>query len=315
MGLGPHRFGGGGLGVIVVIGLALLFGVDPRALLGGGSVETAPAERSAGPAEPRADDADAKFSSAVLKMTEDAWGGIFQEQGARCSPPTLVLYDRGHQTGCGFGQSAMGPFYCPADRRSISTSPSSRSCRAASARRGGSPRPMCIAHEVGHHVQNLEGTSEKVQAASQRLSKREANQLSVRTELQADCYAGVWAKRDERPQAVPRAGRRRPGPGARPRRSATTPCSEETQGRVVPDAFTHGTSEQRTRWFEQRLRKRQSRRLRHLRGVVRAVGCLISGLGGRGTARRRWLGEELIIAAASGWAPCRVGRPRGGSRR
>ncbi len=203
-------------------------------------------------------------------MTEDAWGSIFQEQGARYDPPTLVLYDRGHQTGCGFGQSAMGPFYCPADQQVYLDLGFFHELSGRFGAPGRFAEAYVIAHEVGHHVQNLEGTSEKVQAASQRLSKREANQLSVRTELQADCYAGVWAKRENDRKPFLEAGDVDQGLAAAAAVGDDT-LQQETQGRVVPDAFTHGSLGAADALVQARLRQRQSRRLRHLRGVVRAA--------------------------------------------
>jgi predicted metalloprotease len=242
----PLMFGGGGLGAVVLVGLALLFGVDPRALLQGGPVGDETGVRTE--QGPRADDEDARFSRAVLAYTEDTWGAIFMERGARYDPPTLVLYDEGHPTGCGFGQSAMGPFYCPLDHRIYLDLTFFRELSGRFGAPGRFAEAYVIAHEVGHHVQNLMGVSERAQAAEQRADRAEANRISVRVELQADCFAGVWARRTEAREKFLDPGDIDQGLAAASAVGDDT-LQRQTQGRVVPDAFTHGTSEQRMRWF------------------------------------------------------------------
>ena len=248
---GGLMLGGGGLGAVVLVGLALLFGVDPRVLLeagaGGGGEQTTGVRTE--PAGPRADDEDARFARTVLAYTEDTWGQIFTERGARYDPPTLVLYDEGHPTGCGFGQSAMGPFYCPNDHRVYLDLSFFRELSSKFGAPGRFAEAYVIAHEVGHHVQNLLGVAERTQAQQQRLGRAEGNQISVRVELQADCFAGVWAMRTNQREKFLDPGDVEQGLTAASAVGDDT-LQRQTQGRVVPDAFTHGTSEQRMRWFQ-----------------------------------------------------------------
>jgi len=241
----PLIFGGGGAGALILVALALVFGVDPRSLLEGGQ----PTEVQ-GSAQPgaRADDEDARFSRAVLAFTEDTWGEVFRERGATYDPPTLVLYDEGHPTGCGFGQSAMGPFYCPLDHRIYLDLDFFRELSGRFGAPGRFAEAYVIAHEVGHHVQNLLGISERSQSAQQRADRVEGNRISVRVELQADCLAGVWAGRTQEAKAFLDPGDIEQGLAAASAVGDDT-LQRETQGRVVPDAFTHGTSAQRMRWF------------------------------------------------------------------
>jgi predicted metalloprotease len=247
---GGLLLGGGGLGTVVLIGLALLFGVDPRLLLEGGGAES-PASQSA-PAGLQANDEDARFASVVLGLTEDTWGQVFAEQGARYQPPTLVLYEQGHPTGCGFGQSAMGPFYCPADQRIYLDLSFFHELSGRFGAPGRFAEAYVIAHEVGHHIQNLTGVSEQAQRAQQQLGGVEGNRVSVRVELQADCYAGVWAARTDQREQILDPGDVEQGLAAA---SAVgdDQLQQQSQGRVVPDAFTHGSSEQRMRWFRKGL--------------------------------------------------------------
>ena len=247
---GGLLLGGGGLGTVVLIGLALLFGVDPRLLLQGGGVED-PAAQSA-PAGLQTNDEDARFASVVLAFTEDTWTEVFAEQGARYQPPTLVLYEEGHPTSCGFGQSAMGPFYCPADQRIYIDLDFFHELSGRFGAPGRFAEAYVIAHEVGHHIQNLTGVSEQAQREQQRLGGVEGNRISVRVELQADCYAGVWAARTEQREQFLDPGDVEQGLAAA---SAVgdDALQSKAQGRVVPDAFTHGSSEQRMRWFRKGL--------------------------------------------------------------
>ena len=254
---GPLMVGGGGLGAIVLIGLALLFGVDPRSLLqgsGDGGFQPSATEpgviQSQGPQGPRADDEDAKFSRAVLAYTEDTWGEVFRQHGATYRPPTLVLYDEDHPTGCGEGQAAMGPFYCPADRKVYLDLSFFHELSGRFGAPGRFAEAYVIAHEVGHHVQNLEGVSDQAQRAEQSTGKVGRNQISVRVELQADCYAGVWAAITNQRTHFLDEGDIDQGLAAASAVGDDT-LQRDTQGRVVPDAFTHGTSAQRTKWFRQ----------------------------------------------------------------
>jgi predicted metalloprotease len=248
---GPVMFGGGGLGAIVLIGLALIFGVDPRQLLqtDGGGYQPASVQQQQGPANGlQSDDEDARFASAVLAYTEDTWGQVFQERGSTYTPPTLVLYDEAHPTGCGFGQAAMGPFYCPADRKVYLDLSFFHELSDRFGAPGRFAEAYVIAHEVGHHVQNLLGVSDEAQQEEQGADRTEANRVSVRVELQADCFAGVWAARTNETRHFLDPGDIDQGLAAASAVGDDT-LQKETQGRVVPDAFTHGTSAQRMRWF------------------------------------------------------------------
>ena len=238
---------GGGLGLVVIVVLALVFGVDPRQLLGGAGPSQV-AERTQ-PQGPRADDEDARFASVVLAYTEDSWKEIFAEKGSTYQPPRLVLYDDAHPTGCGNGQAAMGPFYCPADSKVYLDLSFFKDLSGRFGAPGRFAEAYVIAHEVSHHVQNLTGVSEQAEQVRRTQGKREANQVSVRVELQADCYAGVWAQRTNRKEQFLDPGDIEQGMAAANAVGDDT-LQKETQGRVMPDAFTHGTSEQRMRWFK-----------------------------------------------------------------
>ena len=245
-------FGGRGmsLGTLVVVAVvALVFGINPMTLLGGGPV--APSNQQIGQPQQPADAARPatetdRFVAKVLRTTERSWETIFtNEIGQPYQPPRLVPFTGNVQSACGAAQSAMGPFYCPADSRVYLD----QSFFDELSRRFGAPGDFAaayvIAHEVGHHVQNLLGISGQAQAAQQRSSKTRANAISVQVELQADCLAGVWAKDN--------AGRLEPGDVDEAMRAAAA-IGDDTlqkagQGVVVPESFTHGSSAQRTKWF------------------------------------------------------------------
>ncbi|MBI3197049.1 MAG: zinc metallopeptidase [Rhodospirillales bacterium] len=245
----------GGLGVVGFIVLALLFGADPGEILGGmtgGTSTSAPAPSSSTSrrAQPPAADAETQFVARVLKSTETVWSDIFRDMGKVYREPKLVLFRDATRTDCGVGQAAMGPFYCPADQRVYLDLGFFDELAARFRAPGQFPQAYVIAHEIGHHVQNLLGISGKVQQMRQNMSKRDGNALSVRTELQADCFAGVWANRADRQ----RGGKMIDDRDIDQAMAAATAIGDDklqrqTQGRVVPDSFTHGTSTQRTRWF------------------------------------------------------------------
>jgi hypothetical protein len=245
-----RRGGIGGLGFVIVVVAALLFGVDPGLLLQ--ESEVAPTG-SAPPFQSSAGDDELKeFVSVVLADTEDTWQEIFAEGGRRYSPPTLVLFSDAVASACGFAEAAMGPFYCPADAKVYIDLRFYEELRSRFGAPGDFAQAYVIAHEVGHHVQNVLGISAKVEAARQRAGASEGNRLSVMLELQADCFAGVWAHRAERARSILEAGDIDEGLNA-----ASAIGDDRLQrragGRVVPDSFTHGSSAQRQRWFRRGL--------------------------------------------------------------
>ena len=257
----------GGFGLIAVVVVALVLGVDPMALLGGlgGSGGTtqqvAPQPRQA--ARPAGDDPERRFVALVLKSTEMVWEQQFKELGRQYAAPTLVLFRNQTPTACGTGQTAMGPFYCPGDRKAYIDLAFFDELATRFNAPGRFPQAYVLAHEVGHHVQNLLGISGKVQQMRQSMSKRDGNALSVRTELQADCFAGVWAF-----HAAKQVDGVRVKIGEQDVDQALAAASsigddrlqKQAQGRVVPDSFTHGSSAQRVRWFKAGLENGDVRR-------------------------------------------------------
>lgn len=241
---------GGGLGVVAILLIGMFLGVDPRILLsgvdtlGGGTTveQTGPYQETAAEAELR------EFTATVLATTEDAWAARFAGLGGSYRAPTLVLFTGAVDSACGFAQAAMGPFYCPPDERVFIDLSFFQEMEAQLGAGGDFAPAYVIAHEVGHHVQNLLGYSGRVQELRQRVSQVEANQLSVRLELQADCLAGIWARDTDRLRGLLEAGDIEEALGAA---SAVGDdrLQRQAQGRVVPDSFTHGSSEQRMRWF------------------------------------------------------------------
>jgi predicted metalloprotease len=268
------RGGGISLTTLLIIGaIMLFFGINPLDLLTGGggqpdmtniprfpqsevqrpqrqgyNIPGLPGQPSSGP---KSEDAMKQFVSRVLADTEDVWSDVFQKAGRRYEPPKLVLFDGETRTSCGYGAAQMGPFYCPRDRKVYID----LSFYDELARRFRAPgefaQAYVLAHEVGHHVQQLLGTADQVEALKQRYPQAE-NQIQVRMELQADCYAGVWAALNDQVK-----NRLEPGDVEAGLRAASAigddRIQRQTQGRVVPDAFTHGSSEQRVRWFRRGL--------------------------------------------------------------
>jgi predicted metalloprotease len=238
---------GGGLGTIVVIIIALLFGADPQQLL-----EQLPSNdpEQVQTARPRsAEEEELKqFTGVVLAKSEDVWNQIFQQNGQRYREPTLVLFTDQVQSACGMAGTAVGPFYCPGDEKVYIDLAFYETLRQRFNAPGDFAQAYVVAHEVGHHVQNLLGISDRVSAAQQRMSESEANQLSVRLELQADFFAGVFAR------YVQNQGVLEAGDIEEALRAASAVgddrIQKQTRGYVVPDSFTHGTSEQRLRWFK-----------------------------------------------------------------
>jgi hypothetical protein len=238
---------GGGLGTIVLLLLALLMGGDPRQLLeqvqtGEGPVAQQPASR-----QQPAQDEQTQFVRAALASTEDVWSEVFRQNGEQYREPALVIFDGRTPTACGTGSTAVGPFYCPGDQKVYIDLAFYRDLEQRFRAPGDFAQAYVIAHEIGHHVQNLLGTMDKVHSLQGRARGAQANQLSVRLELQADFYAGLWAHH------AARRGIIETGDIEEALRAASAigddRLQKQSQGYVVPDSFTHGTSEQRARWF------------------------------------------------------------------
>ncbi|HRH80820.1 MAG TPA: neutral zinc metallopeptidase [Thiobacillaceae bacterium] len=248
-GMGGMRLGGKsiGLGTVAIVVVAMLLGVDPGVILNMAGGPAGPAvEQQAGP--PPAEDEAARFVSHVLGDTEDTWRALFSKAGRQYQDPRLVLFSGATQTACGTGQAAMGPFYCPADHQVYIDLGFYDDLKSRFQAPGDFAQAYVIAHEVGHHVQNLLGTAEKVHRLRERVSEKEANALSVRMELQADCFAGVWAHHAHASRQILESGDVEEALGA-----ATAigddRLQKQAQGYAVPDSFTHGSSAQRVRWF------------------------------------------------------------------
>jgi predicted metalloprotease len=251
-----RRGGGGGIGrgsigigtLVIALVAGYFFGIDPALILGLAS-NPSPGSQQAAPRPPAGDDMG-RFVAKVLGSTESTWQTVFSESGRRYEEPKLVLFTGATPTACGTGQSAMGPFYCPSDQKVYIDLAFFRDLRERFHAPGEFAQAYVIAHEVGHHVQNLLGISDQVRAAQQRSrNPAAANALSVRQELQADCFAGIWGHRADSMQRILEPGETE---------QALTAASaigddrlqRQTQGRIVPESFTHGTSEQRVRWFK-----------------------------------------------------------------
>jgi hypothetical protein len=245
---------GGGLGLIVVIVLALLFGVDPRQLGGLEGAGTPAVEQPAeGPIEQTAEEAKrAEFVRVVLADTEDVWTQVFANSGKTYKLPTLVMFRGETQSACGLGQSAMGPFYCPSDQKVYLDLSFYDDMVGKLGAKGDFAFAYVVAHEVGHHVQTLLGVSSQVQAQRARSSEAEGNALSVKQELQADCLAGVWAHHTEKQKKVLEAGDIEEAMNAAAA-VGDDRLQQRGQGYVVPESFTHGTSAQRAKWFNRGL--------------------------------------------------------------
>ena len=249
---GGFGIGGRGIGIGTIV-LALIgwgvFGINPLTtigvLSGGGGQQV----QQQGPAKaPPSGDRQAQFVSVVLADTEDVWGQIFAQAGERYQAPKLVLFSGAVATACGTGQSAMGPFYCPGDFKVYLDMDFFNTLSQELGAPGDFAKAYVIAHEVGHHVQNLTGVSGKVDAMRGRISQRDQNALSVRLELQADCYAGVWAHHANKARSILENGDIESAVNAA-QRIGDDALQRKSSGTVVPDSFTHGSSAQRVRWF------------------------------------------------------------------
>ena len=275
---GGRKGGGIGImGILIIVGLMFLFGIDPRVILQGGPQPSTggsgaqfpdiqlPGSKSqptripgsnTGPQAqaPKSQDRDdlARYVSVILGYTEDVWHQIFRQLGHTYREPKLVLFSGGVRSGCGVGMAQMGPFYCPLDQKLYIDLSFYQEMKQRFGASGDFAQAYVIAHEVGHHVQTLFGISEKVQRAKSRMSQRQGNELQVRMELQADCFAGVWANHADRARQILEQGDIEEGLNAASAIGDDN-IQKRTQGHVVPDAFTHGSSKQRVRWFRRGL--------------------------------------------------------------
>ena len=242
---------GGGIGGIVLLLLfSALTGTNPLDLINSQPTQSTETGE-AGTSGLRDESPEGQMISVVLKSTEDVWSEIFRTQGATYQPPVLVLFEQATRSACGVGQSEMGPFYCPADRKVYLDLSFFRELSQRFGAPGDFAQAYVVAHEVGHHIQTLSGVSEQVAAARQQAGGARANALSVRQELQADCFAGVWGHHAARTDLL------EPGDAEEGLRAAAAigddRLQQQTQGRVAPESFTHGSSEQRVEWLQRGL--------------------------------------------------------------
>lgn len=248
----PGGKGGIGIGAVVIALVAVYFGADPRAVLQGLMAHSAgSSQHTAGPvrSSPQ-EEQERHLVAVVLADTEDTWGQIFKDAGQTYRDPKLVLYRNSTPTACGTGQTAMGPFYCPGDEKVYIDLAFYDELQNRFQAPGQFAQAYVVAHEIGHHVQKLLGVSDKVHALEERGSKAQANALSVRLELQADCLAGIWANQANRSRHILEEGDVESGLTAAAA-VGDDRLQQQAQGYVVPESFTHGSSEQRVRWFKQ----------------------------------------------------------------
>jgi predicted metalloprotease len=249
-GIGPPLAVGGGIGTAVLLLLALFFGFDPGVVLQGDAPSPGPSVET--PSPTRGEDEARDFVAVVLADTEDTWRTLFRGINREYRDPTLVLFTGSVESACGIAGAAVGPFYCPGDHKLYLDLTFLRALRERFSAPGDFAQAYVIAHEVGHHVQTLLGISARVAAARRGASQAEANALSVRQELQADCFAGIWAHHAHATRDI-----LEPGDVDEALRAAAALGDDRLQrqagGRVVPDSFTHGTSAQRAHWFRRGL--------------------------------------------------------------
>lgn len=243
----PIRTAGGGIsGIIILLIVAFVFGINPLELLSGGT-GAGPSSQQYETTDTGASDEMTQFVATVLAETEDTWNGIFQAEGQAYQEPRMVLFNNQVQSACGFASSATGPFYCPGDQRVYLDTSFFRELETKFGAAGDFAQAYVIAHEVGHHVQNLIGILPRYHEMRQGMSQEEANRMSVRVELQADCFAGVWAHFTDQ-KGLLESG------DVEEALNAATQIGDDTlqrrsQGYVVPESFNHGTSQQRRDWF------------------------------------------------------------------
>jgi predicted metalloprotease len=240
---------GGGIGTLLLVLVAMYFGVDPSVILQGGDPGGPGPAPSVQQRPAAGDDQLRDFVSVILADTEDTWRELFRQMGREYKDPRLVLFSGAVQSACGFAEAAVGPFYCPGDHKLYIDLSFYRDLRDKIGAPGDFAQAYVIAHEVGHHVQNLLGIAERIHAARSRRSQAEGNALQVRMELQADCLAGVWAANAQRSRQLLEAGDIEEGLNAAAA-IGDDRLQRQAQGRVVPESFTHGSSAQRVRWFK-----------------------------------------------------------------
>ena len=271
----PLPIGGkGGMGIIgllIMLGLMFFFGIDPRTFMGGdspfpmpdsdrngqplpkwnvpGLPGTQPSSAPGGAAAIVPGDDLAHFVKQTMGSTDDFWSATFKGFGKPYPPPTLVMYDNATPTACGTGQSAMGPFYCPNDQKVYIDLAFYKELRDRFGVPGNFAQAYVVAHEVGHHIQKLLGIADQVQSYKEQVSEKDANALQVRMELQADCFAGVWANNANKTKQILEPGDIEGGLNAASA-IGDDRLQKQAMGRVIPDAFTHGSSAQRVRWFK-----------------------------------------------------------------
>ncbi len=240
---------GGGLGILVLALIASLFGIDPSLILDQGNQVTNQPSTSTPENRPAAENELADFVSVVLADTEETWDTIFRQEGLTYRQPKLVLFTGQTQSACGLGKAAVGPFYCPADQKVYIDLSFYDDLKRRHQAPGDFAQAYVIAHEVGHHIQTLLGISRKVQDFKGRVSQIEGNQLSVRQELQADCFAGIWAHNADKARQLLEKGDLEEALNAASS-IGDDRLQQQARGYVTPESFTHGSSAQRVRWFK-----------------------------------------------------------------
>jgi hypothetical protein len=243
---------GGGIGILILAVIGMYFGIDPGLIFQLGGSTSGPTVEKTNYVPSEAENELADFVSVVLADTEDTWGALFSQAGGRYEQPTLVLFTGTVESACGFAQAAMGPFYCPPDHKVYIDLSFYQDLKTKMGAPGDFAQAYVVAHEIGHHVQNLLGISDQVHEARARMSQADYNQLSVRLELQADCFAGLWANHADRSRHILESGDIEEALNAASM-IGDDRLQRQARGYVTPDSFTHGTSQQRVRWFKQGL--------------------------------------------------------------
>ncbi len=243
---------GGGLGILVLALVGMYFGIDPSVILQLGGSGSGPSVQESQYVPTEAENELADFVSVVLADTEDTWRAIFSQAGGDYQEPTLVLFTGAVESACGFAQAAMGPFYCPADRKVYIDLSFYQDLKTKMGAPGDFAQAYVVAHEIGHHVQNLLGISDKVHTLRSRVSEADYNKLSVRLELQADCFSGLWANHADRTRHILERGDVEEALNAASM-IGDDRLQKQARGYVTPDSFTHGSSEQRVSWFKKGL--------------------------------------------------------------